>query len=177
MASYRIVDIDESVKPDILCAAEKLTLSDESVDTIFSIETLEHVENEEATINEMRRVLRKGGRVILTIPFIAPFHGANVGTDFGMSKADYRRYTAPGLLKLFERHGFKIVEVGPYIGVWGTLAETIKFFFIDPTRGEQHSWLRTKVAKAAIRFFQYLEERHPSSNQNFYSGSYVVAEK
>jgi ubiquinone/menaquinone biosynthesis C-methylase UbiE len=177
VTSYRIVDIDPSVKPDIVCAAEKLALPDNSVDTIFSFETLEHVENEEETINEMHRVLRRGGRVILTIPFIAPFHGANVGTDFGLSKADYRRYSAPGLAKLFERHGFKIVEVGPYIGLWGTVAEIIKFLFIDPTRGEAHGWLKTKVAMVFIRFFLYLEEQHPAKNQTFYTGSYIVAEK
>lgn len=54
---------------DIGCAAgEHLPLRDASFDVVFCIETLEHVADERQTLRELRRVLRPGGVLVLTIP-------------------------------------------------------------------------------------------------------------
>lgn len=49
-------------------ASEQLPFADASFDVIVCIETLEHVADEQATLQEMRRVLRHDGVLLLTIP-------------------------------------------------------------------------------------------------------------
>lgn len=53
----------------IVCAAgERLPFPDQSFDAIVSHEVLEHVQDDRMAVQEMVRVLRPGGRVILFVP-------------------------------------------------------------------------------------------------------------
>jgi SAM-dependent methyltransferase len=55
--------------PHIINAAgECIPLSDSTFDLILSHEVLEHVQDDHATIREMVRVLKPGGRVVLFVP-------------------------------------------------------------------------------------------------------------
>ena len=45
-----------------------------SFDTVVALEVLEHVRNPDACLAEIDRVLRPDGRVLLTVPFVAPLH-------------------------------------------------------------------------------------------------------
>ena len=46
----------------------KLPFRDESFDTIYALDVLEHVDDEESFAGELLRVLKPGGRLILTTP-------------------------------------------------------------------------------------------------------------
>ncbi len=48
--------------------AEALPYPDQSFDRVSSTETLEHVDEPEAIIVEMARVLRRGGKLLITVP-------------------------------------------------------------------------------------------------------------
>ncbi len=66
----------------IVAAAEQLPFDDETFDGVFLNEVLEHVDDEARTLNEIRRVLRPGGSLVLMSPSrIFPFegHGLRVG--------------------------------------------------------------------------------------------------
>ncbi|MFH1521955.1 MAG: class I SAM-dependent methyltransferase [archaeon] len=52
----------------LVARGEKLPFKDSSFDFIYAIEVLEHVNNLEATISEIRRLLKGGGRAIITFP-------------------------------------------------------------------------------------------------------------
>jgi len=47
---------------------KKLNFPDEEFDCIVSFETLEHVKEQEAAISELKRVLKKGGTLIISTP-------------------------------------------------------------------------------------------------------------
>jgi ubiquinone/menaquinone biosynthesis C-methylase UbiE len=51
-----------------LASGERLPMPDASFDVVFCIETLEHVVSEREALAEMRRVLRPGGTLLLTVP-------------------------------------------------------------------------------------------------------------
>ncbi|MCS6908895.1 MAG: class I SAM-dependent methyltransferase [Anaerolineales bacterium] len=54
---------------EVLCAAaEHLPFSDQAFDLILSHEVLEHVRNDRQAMEEMTRVLREGGRLVLFVP-------------------------------------------------------------------------------------------------------------
>ena len=59
------VDIDPSVKPDIICDALRLPFKDDVFDIIFAFDILEHVTNPVALISEMERVCKSNGNIVI----------------------------------------------------------------------------------------------------------------
>jgi ubiquinone/menaquinone biosynthesis C-methylase UbiE len=51
----------------VKCSAEEIPLPDESVDVIVSVASLDHVPDYRRALAESRRLLREGGRLILTL--------------------------------------------------------------------------------------------------------------
>jgi ubiquinone/menaquinone biosynthesis C-methylase UbiE len=76
----------------VVASNEHWPLPDEKFDVILSSQVLEHVEHLDITLDEMRRVLKRGGVAILTFPFLYNEHGA---------PWDYRRFTGHQAEKLF----------------------------------------------------------------------------
>jgi SAM-dependent methyltransferase len=99
VASYTTLDRDTDWKPDLVGSAEKIPLPDESIDSILCTQVLEHVPHPQVAIAEMFRVLKKGGRCLLTVPQENELHE---------EPHDYFRYTNYGLRVLFEEAGFTI---------------------------------------------------------------------
>lgn len=52
----------------LVAKGEKLPFRDSSFDFIYVIEVLEHVDNLEVTVSEIKRLLKKGGEAIITFP-------------------------------------------------------------------------------------------------------------
>jgi SAM-dependent methyltransferase len=52
----------------LLASAETLPLEDKSFDGVLCLDVLEHVADQQAVIREIRRVLRPGGTLILSVP-------------------------------------------------------------------------------------------------------------
>ena len=81
-----------------------LPVRDGSVDTVLSTEVLEHVPDPQALVVEMARVLRPGGKLLLTVPFIQPLHEL---------PSDFYRFT-PSSLRLFvESAGLEVESIEP----------------------------------------------------------------
>jgi SAM-dependent methyltransferase len=77
-------------------------VDDGSVDLAFATETLEHVDDPAQFLSEAYRVLRPGGRLVLTVPFAARWH---------FVPYDYWRYTPSGLDILLRAAGLADVRV------------------------------------------------------------------
>ena len=76
--------------------ATKLPIQDNSVDMVITESTLEHIPDAELAIREICRVVKPGGYVYISIPFLMPFHA---------SPNDYVRLTNEGI-----KHKFAIFE-------------------------------------------------------------------
>lgn len=108
-------------KADFCADAAELPLADESVDTILCTEVMEHVPNPEKTIAEFARVLRRGGTIIVTAPFVYPIH----------DKYDFFRYSPDGIATIMKRHHLTVEEVKPLSGTATTLAAMINFYWYE----------------------------------------------
>jgi SAM-dependent methyltransferase len=86
---------------DVVADITQLPFADASVDAIICLGTLEHVSNAHAVVAEMHRILKSGGAVYITTPFMQPYHS---------SPHDYQRWTVEGLKVLFG--AFQDVHVG-----------------------------------------------------------------
>jgi SAM-dependent methyltransferase len=84
---------------DVFGDGQRMPFSSASFDTALALEVLEHVRDPEACLTEIARVLRPGGTLLLTVPFVAPLH---------QWPFDYLRFTPRGVEALLERHGFKV---------------------------------------------------------------------
>ncbi|MGO8673452.1 MAG: class I SAM-dependent methyltransferase [Capsulimonadaceae bacterium] len=77
-------------------------VDDASVDVILCTETLEHVLHPMDLLAEAARVLRPGGKMIVTVPFSARWH---------FIPHDYWRYTPSSLADLLNAAGFTDIAV------------------------------------------------------------------
>ena len=98
-----------------------LPLEHASVDLVWCSEVLEHVAETEHVLLEMRRVLRPGGRALITVPFHGRAKAALIGLlafdrHFDPIGQHLRFYTRSSLARTLERAGFEDVRVRPWGG-------------------------------------------------------------
>lgn len=89
---------------DIFCEATAIPLENESIDTVLCTEVLHDLSEPGMMLNEAYRVLKKGGDLILTTPFVVPV----VDGEY-----DHYRYTYYGLKYLLKKSGFTIISIEP----------------------------------------------------------------
>jgi len=116
--SPEIINTDLCSYPDVDVVADAVSMpfKDEIADLVVSEVTMEHVPNEETFLSEIGRIIRPGGKVLIIVPFIFPYHA---------SPHDYGRWTYNGLQALLLRHGFEtetiLVISGPASAFTGVL--------------------------------------------------------
>ena len=101
-SEYVGCDLYSKLNDVVKCPADNLAFEDASFDTIVCFQVLEHVTEPWRVIEECARVTRSGGALLLTVPFMFPYHG---------SPYDYYRYTASGLRHLVERAGYSVEAI------------------------------------------------------------------
>jgi SAM-dependent methyltransferase len=89
------------------------SLSSEEIDTIISVNVLEHVEDDALALNNMNRILVRGGKLSLLVPALQSLYGT-------MDAADnhFRRYNKRMLTERVAAAGF-IVERAYYMNLIG----------------------------------------------------------
>ena len=111
---------------DIIAGAYDIPLPDEDAETLLMTSVLEHLEEPERGVAEAYRLLKPGGHLILTAPFIWPIHEA---------PRDFFRYSPYGLRHLLETAGFEVVEVQPLAGAWTTFSLELSYALRPYRRG------------------------------------------
>lgn len=86
---------------DFFYDGDNFPFTDEEFDSILCNQVLEHVFDPTEFLGEIARVLKPGGQLLLTVPFVWDEHE---------QPYDYARYSSFGLRALFEAQGFVIVE-------------------------------------------------------------------
>jgi len=105
-----------AVEPD-----GSLPLEHASVDLVWCSEVLEHIADTEHALLEVRRVLRSGGRVLITVPFHGRVKAALIALlrfdqHFDPAGQHLRFYTRSSLANTLEGAGFEDVDVRPWGG-------------------------------------------------------------
>ena len=106
-------------KPDVLYDGKRLPFADESFDTVLNVQVLEHTSRPQELIEEMTRVLRRGGTLILNAPFCFRLHE---------EPHDYFRYTPHGLRDMCERAGLEVLETMAQGSLWSVLGHKLNSY-------------------------------------------------
>jgi SAM-dependent methyltransferase len=135
------------VSPDIVVRpGERLPLADESIDTVLSTQVLEHVREPEGYIQECRRVLKSGGKLIITVPMQWRHHE---------HPYDFRRFTRFGLESSLCARGFQILDLRPCGGVFALVGQILANAL--SARGVQNRPAFAAINRAAL----YFDRRYP----------------
>lgn len=94
-------------RPDVFADAAALPIAARSLDAVVALEVIEHVRDPAAAFAEISRVLRSGGKLLLSIPFLYPVHDA---------PHDYQRLTMHGLCRDVTQAGLHIERIAPNLG-------------------------------------------------------------
>jgi len=117
VARRRACDFDSRRgQVDFECPADKIPLPDKSLDSILCTEVLEHVPEPLAVWREFNRLLRDGGKVLLSTPMYWPTHE---------EPYDFYRYPEFGLRRLARESGFDVLELIPRGGAWAFLGQVM----------------------------------------------------
>lgn len=109
---------------DMVCDAMNLPFDNESFDTYLCFEVLEHISHPDRLFSEASRVLRQGGYLILTTPFLFRIHG---GED---NKLDFFRYADGAFYKYAEENSLVVREILINTGIGTSVAEVVNQFLI-----------------------------------------------
>ncbi|HZI94607.1 MAG TPA: class I SAM-dependent methyltransferase [Patescibacteria group bacterium] len=91
--------------------SQRLPLRDGCADTVVAFQVMEHLREPGLFLAECHRILRPGGSLFLTVPFMWEVHEA---------PSDYYRYTRHGLEHLLGKAGFVDRQVRETTGFWQT---------------------------------------------------------
>lgn len=111
---YLGIDVYPGPKVDIVIEPGRAwPIETESFDVVLCTQVMEHVIDLEKSLKEIRRVLKAGGKIIITVPFIYNEHGVPIEND-------YRRFSIHGLRDIFS-HQYDISELKVQGGVGSTI--------------------------------------------------------
>ncbi|MBE2317387.1 class I SAM-dependent methyltransferase [Solirubrobacter sp. CPCC 204708] len=107
---------------DVRVAEDTLPVGHGEFDLVWCSETLEHIPDVGATLNELRRVLRRGGRALITVPYHGRVQAAMVAltrfeTHFDPLGQHVRFFTRRSLTAALEFAGFEasVGRDGPFL--------------------------------------------------------------
>jgi SAM-dependent methyltransferase len=107
-------DVPGNPHADLHGLIDSIPVENASFDVVLCLQVLEHVPDPAAAVRELRRVVRPGGRVLLSTHGIYPFHP---------NPDDLWRWTHQGLERLFLTNGeWASVTVRPGAGTVSTVA-------------------------------------------------------
>ncbi len=150
----------------------EIKLDDEIADSIISIAVMEHLYEPQIFLNESYRILKKGGYMVLQVPWQWRIHEA---------PHDYFRYTPYGLKYMFEKARYEDINIEAKSGFFTTWIVKMNYFSARFIRGPKP--LRWLIKAILIPFWTigqvlapYLDKLDRSWDSEA-QGYYVVARK
>ena len=149
---------------DVIGDVTKLPFKDETFDTILCTQTLQYVEEPGVAIKEFNRVLKMGGHLILTVPFL--WSGGGHG--------DLWRFTVGGLRFLVEKNGFVVVKVKPRSSFIETECQMFLNYLVEKTKGG--AFLKAPIV-VLVNLLSSIVKKLFTPSEKYAIGFLIVARK
>lgn len=165
------------VSTDFLCSIDQplpeALAASGGFDLVLCTEVLEHVADWAGAWDNLARLLRPGGKLLLTCPFIYPLHE---------EPYDFYRPTHHALRHWAERTGLRVLELRPLGDAWDVLGTVIAASGPKPASRWPHAWLLATVAQkfrqlACWIIYKGWPRRFVRVRQTMYLANYAVLAK
>lgn len=175
VGEYVGLDIDSETTrrraiADVLYDGNRFPFEDGRFDAVLCNQVLEHVFNPDTFIDEIRRVLVPGGRLLLTVPFVWDEHE---------QPWDYARYSSFGLRSLLEKHGFKVLRQEKLLADASVLFQLLNAYLFKVTRARSLALalVLTPFVMAPVSLLGWLAGVLLPRNPDLFLDQVVVAER
>lgn len=145
--NYFSIDIAPSNVTNICADSNNLPIKSNSIDLIIALEMIQHINNPQNTLESYRRVLKKGGYLIITYPFMyceCDYH-------------DFNRWTHDGFLEFLKKNDFIIINQNRRGSLLFVLSNILITFIQGLFPGNRKNWRQSKnFSNYIISFFQFI---------------------
>lgn len=153
---------------DYISDIQSMPLPDNSFDTVLSFEVIEHVPDPRKALAEVYRVLKPGGKLVMSVPHLMYLHN---------EPNDYFRYTKYGLRILLEGAGFKVLFLEPSGGLFCFLQGLIDTTIVGLTYKRPFLWDVFSRVNLVMARLMYWLDRHTDKKKIFALHYIAVAQK
>jgi len=88
----------------------ELPFSSNSFDLVTILDVLEHIKNDLKVLKEVKRVLKKDGTILITVPAYQ-----FLWSEHDLAVSHYRRYNSKTLSSIINQSGFKVVRISYFV--------------------------------------------------------------
>ena len=148
--------------PDIIWQEGEIPLADHSIDCAITTEVLEHCPNPEEVMKEINRVLKPGGLLFFTVPFLWPLHEV---------PHDHYRYTPFSLRRHLIGSGFASIKIEALGGWDASLAQMLGLWVRRRPMGK---WSRKILSVIALPVIHFLIQIEKVTQTHFDEGSMIT---
>jgi SAM-dependent methyltransferase len=172
--TYRGLDLDTSISRERGVAEDfydgtRFPYQNSCFDSALCNQVLEHVFNPNEFLSEINRVLKPGGKLLLTVPFVWDEHE---------QPYDYARYSSFGLKSLLEKHGFEIIKHHKSVNDFGVIVQLLNVYLYKITyRIPLLRQLTTITLGAIINFLGIVISFILPKNNDLYLDNILLARK
>jgi SAM-dependent methyltransferase len=152
----------QNTQPDLFWDNERIPLATATVDCALCTEVLEHCPNPLELLQEVQRVLKPGGSLILTVPFLWPLHEVPY---------DWCRFTPFALQHLLEVAGFQVDDLRSLGGYDRCLAQMLALWV---RRRPMNRWLRVGLTFLAYPLWTALRLSCEPAELGFAEGQMIT---
>ena len=108
----------DNSKLDIISDITSIPVESESFDAVMCIEVLEHVPDPILALNELHRLLKPNGYLIITAPFCSITHFSPFHFSSGFNKYFYKTF--------LEKNNYQIIEITPNGNFFDFLSQELR---------------------------------------------------
>lgn len=169
--TWEYLNVDDATNPDYCTSAECIPVEDKTFDTVVMTEVLEHLENPGQVLREAVRVVKNGGKVIATIPFLYAVHA---------DPADYQRWTPEKIRMEFAKAGLEVMCVEPMGGVFSVIYDLLYITLGRATENAgtlKNRLLRKLILSWFAGIFLKLDEVYSYTSTCMTTGYYIEAQR
>jgi SAM-dependent methyltransferase len=161
----------DTSKIDIVSDIADIPVPDASFDAVLCSEVLEHVSDPVPAIDELARVLKTGGALVLTAPFCSMTHFAPYHYATGFSRYFYESH--------LQRNGFEIVEVVENGNFFEFAAQQLRHVDVFAQRyaDDDCSRMERMAAQIVLRMLERMSAKDKGSRELLNFGIFVRAVK
>ena len=174
--SYTGIDIENvahdhsNENVDVFYDGKRIPFDDNFFDSVFATEVFEHVFNLDEILVEINRVLKKDGKLLITLPFVWYQHE---------KPNDFARYTEFGISHLLRKHNFEIIVHEKSSYFFETTVQMVISYIYEGVfpKNTAVKMILSVLFIAPLNIFGIIGRKIFPKNGDFYLNHIIVAKK